>query len=670
MNNKINRMKELVQELNQHSYNYYVLDNPTISDKEYDRKYDELLALEQETNHIEENSPTQRIGDAILEGFRKVSHKNKLWSLDKSQSKEELRKFYDDVVKFCKVNKLPNPKFIVTKKYDGLSIKSEYDEQGILKQSSSRGTGEIGEDLTTQSKTIVNLPHKINYNHPIHVHGEALMTKRSFNDYNKNAEIPLKNLRNGASGALRQLNIKECAKRKLSVFFYNVNYIEGKEFKTYSEQLEFIKECGLPTTEYKIYETFEEICNEIDNIKNQRPNLEYDIDGVVIAVDDIKTREMLGYTIKFPKYANAFKFEAEETTTTLLGVEWNVGRTGRVNPKAIVEPVELAGVEVKRATLNNIDDIKKKGVKIGSTVFIRRSNDVIPEIMGVTDETEGEEIIPPTNCPSCGTKLVMDGAYLKCTNSLNCKPQSVKSIVHYCQREAMNIVGFSEQSAELFFEKGIIHSVLDLYNLEFKKNEIINLPKFGLKKYNNLIDSINKSKQCDLSAFIYGLGIDNCGKKTSKDLVKFASNEYMKSQYDVLSYIMTLDYEKLLKMPDCGEITAKSISDYFHNQDNLNMIGELLKHIEFNEIKLSNEETKQDILSGKTLYCTGTFECGKKNDLIKMVEDNGGTFAGGYAKSLSYLVIGKLKGSSKEAKAIKDGVTVLQEDEFLKMIGR
>lgn len=448
MNNNLKlKIENLVEKLNKHAYEYYVLDDSSISDKEYDLKYDELILLEKETGIILQNSPTQRIGDIVLDGFSKVQHKNKLWSLDKFQSKEELKRFYDNVIKFCIQNNLPKPKFVVTKKFDGLSLKVEYDEE--LLGASSRGNGEIGENLTEQSKTIVNLPHKINCDNLIHVHGEALMTKRAFKEYNKTSQIPLKNLRNGAAGALRNLNIKETAKRRLSVFFYNINYIENKTFDTYSQQLEFIKECGLPIAKYKICKTFEDIINEIDKIEKQRPNLEFDIDGVVIAVDDIKTREMLGYTIKFPKHSMSYKFEAKETTTTLLGVEWNVGRTGRVNPTAIIQPVELLGTTVKRATLNNMDDIIRKGIKINSKVFIRKSNDVIPEITGlaedILDNKNIYDIKSPILCPNCGSELIKEGAYYVCQNMLGCQSQIIKLITHYCQRQAMNITGLSSQ---------------------------------------------------------------------------------------------------------------------------------------------------------------------------------------------------------------------------------
>ncbi|BAO04996.1 DNA ligase, NAD-dependent [Clostridium botulinum B str. Osaka05] len=658
-NLKLN-IENLVAELNRYAYEYYVLDNSSISDKEYDLKYDELVLLEKETGIILKNSPTQRIGDIVLGGFSKVQHKNKLWSLDKSQSKEELKKFYDNVIKFCIQNNLPKPKFVVSKKFDGLSLKVEYEEE--LLGASSRGDGEIGENLTEQSKTIVNLPHKINYDNLIHVHGEALMTKRAFKEYNKTSQIPLKNLRNGAAGALRNLDIKETAKRKLSVFFYNINYIENKTFNTYSQQLEFIKKCGLPIAKYRICETFDDIMNEINQIEKQRPNLEFDIDGAVIAVDDIKTREMLGYTIKFPKHSMAYKFEAKETTTTLLGVEWNVGRSGRVTPTALLEPIELGGVTVKRATLNNMDDIVKKGIKVNSKVFARKSNDVIPEITGVVEDSLNNkniyDIKPPILCPDCGSELIKEGAYYICQNMLGCQSQIIKLITHYCQRQAMNISGLSIKTIEQFIESGIITNIVDLYELDSKKSEIIQLNKFGIKKYNNLIKSIEKSKKTKLSNFIFGLGIPEVGIKASKDICEHFNND--------LNCILKASEGDFTKIDGIGDVTTENILKWLRNENNIVLINKLLKYVEFEEENIY--KIREGVFLGLKIYGTGSFENYKKPELKQIVENNGGIFANGYLKTLDLLVVGNKKGSSKVDKALKDGIKVITENEFIELI--
>lgn len=478
MDNKLEKMKELVEELNQYAYEYYVLDNPSISDKEYDLKYDELVILEKKTEVTLPYSPTQRVGDKILGEFSKYTHKGRLWSLDKAQNMEQLIEWHNRNLKVIEQynsmseDKLPELRYIVTKKFDGLTVNCTYDENGILIKSATRGTGIIGEDITAQIKTIKTVPLKIKNNHVIEVHGEAIMTKTAFEEYNKAAQVPLKNLRNGAAGALRNLDIKETARRNLSAFFYDVGYNEGPEFKSYREMMNFIKNMGLPQDKYiKECTNMEEVEKEIEYIESIRGELDYDIDGAVIVVDDIKTREILGYTIKFPKWAIAYKFEAKEITTKLLDVEWNVGRSGRVTPTALLEPVELGGVTVKRATLNNMDDIKRKNVKLGAKVLVRRSNDVIPEIMGVVEESleESKEIQAPDRCPYCNSHLVQNGVHYYCENTLSCKPQMVKSIVHFASREAMNIAGFSEKTAEQLFEKLDIKSIADLYKIK-KKN--------------------------------------------------------------------------------------------------------------------------------------------------------------------------------------------------------
>ena len=359
------RIEELVELLNRYAYEYYSLDNPSVSDKEYDIKYDELKSLEEETGYVLPYSPTQRVGDIVLKGFNKYTHKARLWSLDKAQSFEEIEDWHNRNIKFVnemnnRGENLPDLRYVITKKFDGLTINLTYNEDGILQTAATRGNGETGEEVTAQVKTIKEIPLRTSRGDLFEVHGEAIMTVEAFEKYNATSETPLKNLRNGAAGALRNLNVRETARRGLSAFFYDVGYKDGQNFKNYEEMLEFIKEKGLPMDDYIRYATtLEEVKKYINEIKDMRFDLNYDIDGVVIAIDDIRTRELLGYTVKFPKWAIAFKFEAQEATTTLLDVEWNVGRSGRVGPTAILEPVELAGVTVKRATLNNMDDIKK-----------------------------------------------------------------------------------------------------------------------------------------------------------------------------------------------------------------------------------------------------------------------------------------------------------------------
>ncbi|WP_195971838.1 NAD-dependent DNA ligase LigA [Clostridium thermobutyricum] len=655
-------MEALVEELNRYAYEYYSLDNPTVSDKEYDLKYDELVSLEKELGIVLPYSPTVRVGDTILEGFSKYTHKAKLWSLDKAQSIEGIVEWHNRNLKFvnemrAKGEDLPDLKYIVTKKFDGLTVNLTYNEEGILEIGATRGTGAVGENVTAQVKTIKSIPLKINSNDVFEIHGEAVMTTEAFEKYNETATTPLKNLRNGAAGALRNLNVKETARRNLSAFFYDIGYKEGEPFKTYVEMLDFIREKGFPMDDYVVEcSTIEDIQKEIDYIKDIRFSLNYDIDGLVIAIDDMRTRELLGYTVKFPKWAIAYKFEAQEATTELLDVEWNVGRSGRVSPTAILEPVELAGVTVKRATLNNMDDIKKKGVRIGSKVFVRRSNDVIPEIMGtVQDSIDGsKEILPPETCPACGSHLSLIGAHYFCENTLSCKPQMVKTIVHYGSREAMNIAGFSERTAEQLFEKLDIKSICDLYKLN--KEDLIGLEKFGPKKAQNLLDAIENSKDCSLEAFIYALGIQNVGAKTARDLVNtFKSIEGLKNA----------KFEDLVLVPDIGDIVAQNVMDFFREEKVIQTIDELLAlgvnpHFEEKEIT-------ESAFSGKTIVVTGTMEKYSRKEIKEKLESLGAKVAGSVSKKTDFVVYGAEAGS-KLTKAEELGVKTISEEEFENMI--
>ncbi|KEI02377.1 NAD-dependent DNA ligase LigA [Clostridium botulinum] len=663
MEGKKQQIYKLVDELNKLAYEYYVLDNPSVADKDYDKKYDELVQLEKQTGMMLPYSPTQRVGDMVLAKFEKYTHKGKLWSLGKAQSLEEVKDWHNKNIKAINEynlkheDKLPPIKYIVTKKFDGLTINCTYDNEGILVTAATRGTGEIGEDITAQAKTIKTLPLKINNNALIEVHGEAIMTKEAFEEYNKIAQVPLKNLRNGAAGALRNLNIKETARRNLSAFFYDVGYNGGKPFETYSEMLKFIKEQGIPMDDYvKTCSTVEEIEEEIKYIEEIRNDLNYDIDGIVIAIDDMKSRELIGYTVKFPKWALAYKFEAQEATTKLIDVEWNVGRSGRVTPTAILEPVEIGGVTVKRATLNNMDDINRKGVKLGSVVFLRRSNDVIPEIMGVVENSteDTKEIKTPEVCPYCGSEIVQEGVHYFCENTLSCKPQLVKSIVHFGSREAMNIAGFSEKTAGQLFEELDIKSISDLYRI--KKEELLNLQRFGEKKAQNLIDAIEKSKNCDLPSFIYALGIPNVGKKTSTDLCK---------KFKTLKNLKSATFDDLISVEDIGDIVAESIMEFFKDDTILKSIDELLElgvNPEFQE-----EEIQENIFNGKTVVVTGSLNSFSRSEIKEKLQSLGAKVSSSVSKKTDYVIVGKDPGSKYE-KAVELNVKIIDEDEFKNMI--
>jgi DNA ligase (NAD+) len=658
---KIQRIQELVKELNQYSYEYYTLSTPSISDKEYDEKYKLLETLESATNTILPDSPTQRVGDIVLDKFEKHVHKFKCYSMDKAQNNDELLDWDNRMKLFIKQNNLPKIQYVVMKKYDGLTINNSYDNEGLLIASATRGTGEKGELVTLQVKTIKSIPLRINNNSLVEIHGEVFMTKKAFNKYNEIAEVPLKNLRNGAAGAIKNLNVIETAKRNLSAFFYDVGYSEGIKFKTYIEMMDFIKQMGLPVdSEYYLCNTIEEVKEKINLIESQRPGLDYEIDGAIVSINDIQTRELMGYATKFPKWAIAYKYETEETTTELLDIEFNTGRTGQIAPRGILEPVELMNTTVTHATLNSMDDIKKKGVRLGATIFIRKSNDVIPEILGVDENSitdDMEEIKMPTHCQSCGSELVQDGVHYFCRNSLNCKAQIVKSIAHFGTIQAMNIDGFSEQTAQSFVENGIISSVLDLFSLEEKREKIIKLPKFGVKKYNNLIKSIENCKKVKLNQFIYSLGIDEVGLSGSKNLCEYFNNNIRK--------IMSANINELLQVKDFGDVTANKVYSYFNDEDNCLLVDGLLNHIEFiQEEKKGVVNVSENPFKGKTIYLTGKFSL-KKDELKAKVEGLGAILSSGYKKSLDMLVCGgDMSRSGKADKAIADGVKCVSE-EFL-----
>ncbi|WP_446897687.1 NAD-dependent DNA ligase LigA [Clostridium sp. LBM24168] len=662
-NDKSKKINKLIDELNKYSYEYYVLDNPTVSDKEYDKKYDELTALEKETGMIFPYSPTQRIGDKVLSQFQKYVHKNKLWSMDKSQSIEGIYEWHNRNVKIINEynsthdDKLPELKYVLTKKFDGLTINCTYDENGVLIKAATRGTGTVGEDVTEQVKTINSVPLKIENESLIEVHGEAIMTKKAFEEYNKKSDVPLKNLRNGAAGALRNLNVRETARRKLSAFFYDVGYNEGEYFKSYIEMMNFIRRMGFPVDTYiKECSTVDEIRVQLSYIESIRDKLQYDIDGVVIVVDDMRTRDILGYTIKFPRWSIAYKFEAEEATTTLLNVEWNVGRSGRVTPTAILEPIQLAGATIKRATLNNMDDINRKGIKIGCKVFVRRSNDVIPEIMGVADDNleNVKEIELPKICPYCKSEIIQDGVHYFCENTLSCKPQLVKSIVHFGSREAMDIEGFSEKTASQLFEKLNIKSIPDLFRLN--KEELMKLDKFGEKKSQNLIDSIEKSKSCDLASFIYALGIPNVGKKTASDLA---------NTFKSLDNLRNATYEELVNIQDIGDKVSNTIVEFFKQKNIIKSIEELLKlgvRPYFKENK-----TKKSMLNGKTVVVTGTLENYTRVTIKQKLQELGAKVSESVSRKTDYLLAGESTGS-KYDKAVKLNIPIISETEFEKLI--
>lgn len=638
-----------MQELNKHCYNYYVLDNPSISDADFDKLYDELLELEKSTGVVLDASPTRRVGGETLEGFAKRTHKVRMYSLDKCRTYQDLTNFVNDIKKVE-----PSATFTLGYKYDGLTVVISY-KNGVYQSATTRGNGLVGEDVTEQVKTIKSVPLKIEFKGELIVSGEGMITNKNLEKYNKTSTEPLKNARNAVSGAIRNLNPKETAKRNLDFFCYNVLYAEGKEFKTQTEMNAFIKENHFLCEPYiKELSSAEQICEEIQKVDKIKTELGILIDGMVVKLNQVYLRDEFGYTSKFPKWAMAFKFEAQEVTSILNNVVWQVGRTGKVTPIAEIEPVELAGATVKRATLNNYGDIVRKKVQINSRVFVRRSNEVIPEILGLAELLPNSEPIQkPTTCPCCGTSLVEIGALLFCPNRQGCREQVVDRLSHFASRDAMNIEGINEQTIVQLYEHLHIYEPSQLYSLT--EQDLLKLPKFKEKKAKNVINSIQKSKKVALSSFIFSLGIQNVGTKTAKDLAKY---------FGTLANIRASSAEQLASIRDIGEIVAMSIVNFFADDFNNKMINDLLcAGVQIEEVV----KTAGGVFDGKTFVLTGTLPTYSRAEASAIIEQNGGNVSSSVSKNTSFVLAGESAGSKLD-KAKMLGVAIITEQEFNQLL--
>ena len=649
------RIRELVDKLNEYSKAYYVLDAPKISDKEYDELYDELLRLEEQSGIILPDSPTQRVGGDPLPCFEPHTHIHRLWSLDKVRTREDLIDWGRRVERIAESQQLPKVKYALEYKFDGLTINLTY-EGGRLITGATRGNGIVGEDITPQIKTIRTVPLTIPFKGKMEVQGECYMKLSVLDEINKTTDEKLKNARNAAAGALRNLDPRITARRRLDCYCYNVGYIEGKKLETQDEMLGFLRENGFTVSDYLVFcDDIETVCDEIDKAEESRPHLDFLIDGMVVKVRDFATREALGATEKFPRWAMAFKFAAEETTTTIRDITWEVGRTGKLTPRASFDPVELAGATIRHATLNNFDDIQRKRVGIGSRVFIRRSNDVIPEILSAVEgDVPERQVEKPTVCPACGAHVEHRGVHLYCTNSLSCAPQIAGRLAHYASRDAMDIDTFSEKTAALFVEELKLKSIPDLYDLG--PQDYMGLQGFGERRINNLMAAIERSKDCTLGAFIFAIGIPNVGAKTAKDLAR---------RFGTIEALRSATVEQLTEVPDVGEIVARSIVEFFADPSIATQVDRLLAH----GVKPRPEEVQQDSpISGKTIVVTGTLEKLDRRQAEALIESLGGKAAGSVSKKTDYVLAGESAGS-KLTKARELGVRVLNEQEFFELIG-
>ena len=619
------RMEQLVRRLNETSYAYYVLDNPIISDMQWDQMYDELKKLESETGIVLPDSPTKKVGGEPLKSFEEHRHITRLWSLDKVQSLEELEAWIQRTEKLAEAENL---QYYLEYKFDGLTLNLTY-ENGVLVQAATRGNGEVGEAI-------------------------CIMRLSTLEKYNKTAKEPLKNARNAAAGALRNLDPAVTASRHLDAFFYQVGTIENPPYDSQPGMLDFLRQNGFQVSPYlgssKGRQALEECILEVEK---RRSSLDWLIDGVVIKVGDYTLRERMGFTEKFPRWAVAYKFKAEECVTKLLDVTWELGRTGKLTPLAHVEPVDFYGVTVKKATLNNLGDIQRKDVAIGCDVWIRRSNDVIPEIMGRAGDPKEDEkpIEKPQICPACGSPLIERGAHLFCMNRESCRPQAVARLAHFAGREAMDIDGFSEKTAGQLYDQMGVRQPADLYTLT--PMDFLMLEGFKEKKAGNLSDALEKSKHCDLDAFLFALGIPNVGRKTARDLAQhFGSLEKLKAA----------DEASLTAIPDIGEIVAGSVIEYFSFPENNQMIERLFAAgVHPGEMHSAAE----GVFSGMSIVVTGTLPTLSRKQAEDLIRSRGGNASGSVSKKTAFVVVGEDAGS-KLTKAQSLGIETIDEAELLR----
>lgn len=637
------RMRELVDTLNDYAYRYYVLDEPIVSDKEYDKMYDELVALEKSSGTVLFDSPTKRVGGEPLKAFESHTHLHRLYSLDKCNSFDELRAWFEKIKQALGYA----PECTLEYKLDGLTICLTY-RNGKLATGATRGNGETGENVTEQVTTIRSVPLTIPFKGVLEAQGEGIMRISALNKYNETAAVPLKNPRNGVAGAIRNLDVKETAKRNLDVMFYNVNYFDGDVAMSQTEQIEFLKNNRFKTGMCFVSNDIEKIIEKINSV--DRSTLDFAIDGMVVKVNDNGIRHALGYTDKFPKWAIAYKFEAEETTTELKDVLWQVGRTGKLTPLAILEPVELCGATVQRATLNNYGDICRKGVTIGSRVFIRRSNDVIPEILGVAQRGDNPQAIEkPTTCPVCGSGLVEEGANLFCPNFYGCRQQIVARIVQFCSKECMDIDGISIKTAEQLYDILSVRSAAQLY--ELTATDLEKIDGFKDKKITNFINAVRKSKEVDLAHFIGALCIDNVGRKTARDLAE---------RFGSVDALRAATIEELVEIPDIGDIVAQSIVEYFEKH------GEVVDR--YKAIGIDPHYEKVDgKLGGLKFVLTGSLPSLTRGEAKNMIERAGGVVQSAVSNATDIVVAGEAAGSKLE-KARKLGKKIIDENELMNMI--
>ena len=654
------RMDELINYINKASYEYYVLDNPTITDQEYDDYYNELLSIEEKYPELKrEDSPTNRVGGAVLDKFEKVNHDHPMLSFDDIFNEEEIILFDERIKKV-----VSTAHYTLEPKMDGLSGSLIY-KNGILVRGATRGDGVTGEDITTNIKTIKSVPLRLTEDIDIEVRGEIYMSKKSFLEANrekiKSGEKEFANPRNAAAGSIRQLDSKVAAKRNLDFMAYFIPNPEDYGIKTQKESLEFLRKLGF-LTNYKLNgyaKNVKDIINYIDSLSEKRDNLPFEIDGVVLKVDNLEDEKRLGFTSRVPRWGIAYKFPAKEVLTTLKEIKFTVGRTGKITPNAIFSPVHVSGSLVSKATLHNSDYCIDKDVRVGDTISIRKAGDVIPEVVEVKLDRRKEDSVPfkmIENCPMCNSVLVRKDANHYCKNE-HCPSRKIESLIHFSSRDAMYIEGFGESIVEDFYNLGYLKNIDDFYTLDKYKDELMLLEGFGEKSISKLLESASNSKKNSLERLLFGLGIRYVGKKTAKILSKY---------YKTMDNLIKADFDELKSINDIGDVIAKSIVDYFSDEKNINLINRL-KDLNLNMRYLGEEvNTSNENINGKTFVITGTLSR-PRDEIKEEIEGLGGNVTGSVTKKTDYVIAGE-KAGSKLTKANELGIRVLTEEEYNNML--
>ena len=652
------RYDELIKLIEKANYDYYTLDNPTVTDREYDNWMSELLDIEERHPEIKrKDSPSEKIGGEVISEFKKVEHKIGMFSISDVFNESEIVAFDERIRK-----EFPNPSYVCELKIDGLAVSLQY-EKGILKRAATRGNGLVGEDITHNVKTIGTIPLRLNKPIDIEVRGEIYMPLKAFNELNekrlKNGEPIFQNPRNAAAGSIRQLDSSVAKSRKLDAFLYHVPETDKK---THYEALMELKELGfIVNPNIRLVKNIDEILDYINEWTARRGELPYDIDGIVIKVNDIHMQRELGFTAKYPRWVIAYKFPAEDVKTRLTDIVCTVGRTGQITPNAVFDPVKVMGSTIRRATLHNGDYIKEKNLKIGDNIFVHKAGDVIPEVVGpcLEDRTGNErEFVMPDKCPICGASLVLtdSGIDLKCPNDL-CPARNIESLIHFCDRKAMNIEGLGERIIEDFYNMKFITSIIDIYNIKDRKEELIELEGFGDKSVNKLLDNIEKSKENSLEKLLFAIGISGIGEKNAKILAKKFMN---------IDNLMNASLEDLTNISDVGPILANSIYNFFRDEDNIKLINDL-KNIGMNMNYLGAQIKENEELLNKRIVVTGTLKKYTRDEIQNLIELNGGLWSTSVTKKTYAVIVGENPGS-KYDKAKELNIPIWTEEDFDKVI--